>query len=67
MLSYSSEEADVLLQQQLSVYEKNFYDSKGIIVKERNIEVKSFEDRMEYNVRFVLEGEIGMDFEIYVD
>ena len=46
---------------------KNFYDSKGIIVKERNIEVKSFEDRMEYNVRFVLEGEIGMDFEIYVD
>ena len=56
-----------MLQQQLSVYEKNFYDSKGIIVKERNIEVKSFEDRMEYNVRFVLEGEIGMDFEIYVD
>lgn len=67
MLSYSSEEADILLQQQLSVYEKNFYDSKGITVKERNIDVKSFEDRMEYNVNFVLEGEIGYDFEIYVD
>lgn len=66
-ISYSTEEADVLLQQQIALYEKNFYDSKGITVVSRDIKKKSFGDRMEYNVKFVLQGEIGADYEIYAD
>lgn len=66
-LSYSSEEADILLQQKLSVYEKNFYDSKEVEVVSREITKKSNNDKMEYNVKYVLKGEIGMDYEIFVD
>lgn len=66
-LSYSAEEADILLQQKLSLYEKNFYDLKGIEVEKREIDVKNYSDKMEYNVKFTLVGEIGADYEIYVD
>ncbi len=66
-LSYSADEADILLQQKLSLYEKNFYDAKNITVKDRKIEVKNYSDRMEYTATYVLEGEIGYDYEIYVN
>lgn len=65
--SYSAEEADILLQQKLAVYEKNFYDTKGIEIKKRSLKKQSFADRMEYNVTYSLIGEIGRDYEIYVD
>ncbi|MGN1086442.1 MAG: sporulation protein YqfD, partial [Porcipelethomonas sp.] len=66
-LSYSAEEADILLQQKLSLYEKNFYDLKGIEVENREIDVKNYSDKMEYSVKYTLVGEIGADYEIYVD
>lgn len=66
-LSYSAEEADILLQQKLSLYEKNFYDLKGIEVEKREIKVKNYSYKMEYNVKYTLVGEIGADYEIYVD
>ena len=55
------------LEQQTALYEKNFYDSKNIKVIERKIEKQVYKDRMEYKVSYTLEGEIGVDWEIYVD
>jgi len=66
-LSYSTEEADVLLQQQLALYEKNFYDAKNIEIENREIEVKSYADKMEYKAEYTLVGEIGIDYEIFID
>ena len=45
----------------------DFYDLKGIEVEKREIDVKNYSDKMEYNVKFTLVGEIGADYEIYVD
>lgn len=67
ILSYSAEEADILLQQKLSVYEKNFYDLKEIEVKNREIAKKSYSDKMEYHVKYTLVSEIGKDYEIFVE
>lgn len=66
-VTYTGEEAEKKLQQQTSLYEKNFYDSKNIKVIERKIEKQVYKDRMEYKVSYTLEGEIGADWEIYVD
>lgn len=66
-LSYSTEEADILLQQKLSLYEKNFYDSKNISVVNREIKKENYSDRLEYHVTYTLEGNIGMDYEIFTN
>lgn len=66
-ITYSEEEADKKLQQKTSLYEKNFYDNKGIKVIERNIEKRINGDHMEYVVTYSLEGPIGMDHEIYLN
>lgn len=65
-LTYSTQEADILLQQQLSLYEKNFYDTKNIEIEKRDIKVKNYSDRMEYDVTYTLIGEIGKDYEIFL-
>ncbi len=66
-LSYSSEEADILLQQKLSLYEKNFYDSKNVEIVNREIKKEGRSDKLEYHVNYVLEGNIGMDYEIFTN
>lgn len=66
-ITYSEEEADKKLQQKTSLYEKNFYDNKGIKIIERNIEKRINGDHMEYVVTYSLEGPIGMDHEIYLN
>lgn len=66
-ITYSKEETDKKLQQKTSLYEKNFYDSKGIKVIERNIEKRVNGEYMEYIVTYSLEGPIGMDHEIYLN
>lgn len=66
-VTYSQEEADKKLQQKTALHEKNFYDSKEITVLERNIEKRITKEYMEYTVTYLLEGEIGQDYEIYVD
>lgn len=66
-VTYTEEEAEKKLEQQTALYEKNFYDSKNIKVIERKIEKQVYKDRMEYKVSYTLEGEIGADWEIYVD
>lgn len=65
--SYTAEEADVLLQQKITTHEKNFYDSKGIEVEKREISKKSLGDKMTYDVKYTLVGEIGRDYEIFAD
>lgn len=64
---YSSQEADKKLEQQTALYEKNFYDNKNIKIIERNIDKKIYNDKIEYEIEYLLEGEIGIDWEIYVD
>lgn len=66
-VTYTEDEAEKKLEQQTALYEKNFYDSKNIKVIERKIEKQVYKDRMEYKVSYTLEGEIGVDWEIYVD
>ena len=34
---------------------------------ERKIEKKVYDEKIEYKISYTLEGEIGMDWEIYVD
>lgn len=65
--SYSVEEAEKLLQQKLALHEKNFYDLKGIEIKKRDISKKSGADKIEYEVKYELVGEIGTDYEIFVN
>jgi len=64
---YSSQEADKKLEQQTALYEKNFYDNKNIKIIERNIDKKIYNDKIEYEIEYILEGEIGIDWEIYVN
>ncbi len=66
-ISYTQEEADEKLEQQTALHEKNFYDSKGIKIIERKITKQIYEDKIEYKINYTLEGEIGIDWEIYVD
>lgn len=66
-ITYSEEEADIKLQQMTSLHEKNFYDSKDITVIERKIEKKTTGKEMKYIISYTLEGDIGKDWEIYVD
>ena len=66
-VTYTQEEAEEKLQQQTALYEKNFYDSKNIKVIERKIDKQIYNDRIEYKISYTLEGEIGVDWEIYVD
>ncbi len=66
-VTYTEDEAEIKLQQQASLYEKNFYDSKNIKVLERQIEKKLYDEKIEYKISYTLEGEIGSDYEIYVD
>ncbi len=66
-VTYTAEEAEIKLQQQTALHEKNFYDTKNIEILERNIDKKIFDDKIEYNISYTLEGEIGIDSEIYVD
>lgn len=46
---------------------KNFYDSKGIEVVSRDIIKNNSSDKMEYKVKYVLKGEIGVDYEVFVN
>ncbi len=66
-ISYTKEEADIKLQQKTALHEKNFYDSKDITIIKRNIEKKSNDKEMQYKISYTLEGDIGKDWEIYVD
>lgn len=66
-ITYSKEEADIKLQQKTSLHEKNFYDSKDITVIDRKIQKKATDSEMQYIISYTLEGNIGMDWEIYVD
>lgn len=66
-VTYSEDEADKILEQKTSLHEKNFYDSKGIKVLDREIEKNIKKDYMEYKIIYRLEGNIGTDHEIYVD
>lgn len=66
-VTYSEDEADKILEQKTSLHEKNFYDSKGIKVLDREIEKNIKKDCMEYKIIYRLEGNIGTDHEIYVD
>lgn len=66
-VNYSEKEADIMLQQQTALHEKNFYDSKDISVIERNIEKKITENEMKYIISYTLEGNIAEDWEIYLD
>lgn len=66
-VTYSEDEADKILEQKTSLHEKNFYDSKGIKVLDREIEKNIKKDCMEYKIIYRLEGNIGTDYEIYVD
>ena len=66
-VTYSEDEADKILEQKTSLHEKSFYDSKGIKVLDREIEKNIKKDCMEYKIIYRLEGNIGTDYEIYVD
>lgn len=66
-LCFSEEEADQLLQQKTALHEKNFYDSNNIEIIERKIEKNITEEKMEYKISYVLEGDIAEDHEIFVD
>lgn len=64
--TYDPEEADKLLQQKTALHEKNFYDSKDINIVKRDIKKSTDKDKMTYSIEYVLEGDIGEDYEIYV-
>lgn len=64
--TYTEEEADEKLQQQTALHEKNFYDSMDIEIKDRKITSQVTGEKMIYKVKYTLEGNIGMDYEIYV-
>lgn len=66
-IEYTQEQAEIKLEQQTALHEKNFYDSKDIKIVEKNIDKKIFDDKIEYNITYTLEGKIGIDSEIYVD
>ncbi len=66
-ITYTEEEADLKLQQQTALHEKNFYDSKDIKILERKIQKKTTDKEMQYIISYTLEGNIGKDWEIYVD
>ncbi len=66
-ITYTQEEAEKKLEQKTSLHEKNFYDSKNIEIIERKIDKKIYTDRAEYHISYTLEGEIGSDWEIFVD
>lgn len=63
---FSQEEAEKLLSQQAALYEKNFYDSFGITVLDRSIELKTDSEKAEYIVSYTLEGNIAEDREIFI-
>ena len=66
-ISYTQEEAEKKLEQKTSLHEKNFYDSKNIEIIARKIDKKMYADKAEYHISYTLEGEIGSDWEIFVD
>ncbi|MBQ8434866.1 MAG: sporulation protein YqfD [Oscillospiraceae bacterium] len=66
-VTYTQEEAEIMLEQQTALHEKNFYDSKETEILERKIEKNITDEKIEYKISYTLEGDIGIDWEIYVD
>ena len=66
-VEYTREQAEKKLEEQAALYQKNFFDSKQIEVLDRKIEKQETKDGLKFTVTYKLEGEIGVDREIYVD
>lgn len=66
-VAYTQEQAEIMLEQQTALHEKNFYDSKETEILERKIEKNITDEKIEYKISYTLEGNIGTDWEIYVD
>ncbi|MGN0621626.1 MAG: sporulation protein YqfD [Porcipelethomonas sp.] len=64
--TYTADEAGKVLEQKISLHEKNFYDSKDIDILDRKTDNEIYEDKVICKVRYTLEGDIGTDYEIYV-
>jgi len=63
-ICYTEEEATITLENRISMYERNFYSECKIIKKD--IKKNKFDDRLEYKVSFTVEGNIGVEKEIFI-
>ncbi|MDO5560320.1 MAG: sporulation protein YqfD [Oscillospiraceae bacterium] len=61
---YTSDEAAELIKQKIQRYEKNFYS--GCVIKNVKKDKKEYDDRIEVRVRYTLEGDIGVEKEIFM-
>lgn len=65
VISHTDEELDKILMDKIYLYEKNFID-EGIEILSREINSEKKENSLTYTVTYTLEGEIGVQKEIYI-
>ena len=63
--TFSDEEVSERIMQKIYLYEKNFL-SENINVLDRTIETEQKENSLVYTVTYKLEGDIGIQKEIYI-
>lgn len=62
--NYTVEEANLLLNDKIALYERNFF--KDVEILDRQIEYSESEDSVSCKVSYRLEGEIGEEYEILI-
>ena len=63
-IEYSPEQAKIILESKISVYEKNFLEVKDITVVGKEVEFTENDDKLTVTVKYCLESDIGVTQEI---
>ncbi len=63
-IEYSPEQAKIILESKIAVYEKNFLEDKDIIVVGKQVEFSGNNDKLVATVKYCLESDIGVTQEI---
>lgn len=63
-IEYSPEQAKILLESKIELYEKNFLEDKNITVISRDIEYSESNEKLTVKVKYCLESDIGVTQEI---
>ncbi len=64
-VQYNIEQASAKIEEQIALFEKNFYS--GCEIAGKNIIKNKYEDRIEYEVEYIIHGEIGTEGNLFSD
>ena len=63
-IEYSPEQAKIILESKVGIYEKNFLENKEITIVDKITEFTEYSDKMAVKVKYCLESDIGVTQEI---